>query len=76
MNKELEIKNRIADALQKLSLVQQVKLLDFINAMVGTMPEASDKNKLLKFAGVFDEKDIVEMKSAIKDCEKIDKDEW
>ena len=40
------------------------------------MPEASNKNKLLQFAGVFDEKDIIEMKSAIKDCEKIDEDEW
>ncbi len=44
--------------------------------MIGVVPKSSNKNKLLKFADVFDEKDIVEIKSAIKDCEKIDKDEW
>ncbi len=33
MDKELEVKNMITNALQRLSLVQQVKLLDFINAM-------------------------------------------
>lgn len=76
MDKEINIQNHIIKAIQQLSVVQQVKLLDFINAMLGKAPKPSNKEAILKFAGSFDEQSIQEMDEALEDCEQIDENEW
>lgn len=76
MDKEFNIQNHIIRAMQELSVVQQIKLLDFINAMLGKSPKVSNKEIMLKFAGSFDEQSIQEMNEALEDCEQIDDNEW
>jgi len=76
MDKELNIQNHIIKAIQQLSTVQQLRLLDFINAMLGKGPKSSNKESILEFAGSFDEQSIQEMNEALKDCEQIDENEW
>lgn len=76
MDRELNIQNHIINAVQRLSLVQQIKLLDFINAMLGKAPKPSNKEAILEFAGSFDDQAIQEMNEALEDCEQIDEDEW
>ena len=76
MDKNMEIQDSILSAIKRLTLVQQVKLLDFINSLIEGSQESSNKNSLLKFVGVFDKEDLKEMEDAIEDCEKIDEDEW
>lgn len=74
MNK-IEIQSAIIRAVQRLNEVQQIKLLDFINAMTG-IKKSQPVNPLLRFAGYFTPEDLTQMQAAIKDCEKIDGDEW
>lgn len=72
----MEVQESILSSIKRLTLVQQIKLLDFINSMIETRQEVSNKNNLLKFVGVFEKEDLKEMEEAIEDCEKIDEDEW
>ena len=76
MDKELNIQKHIIRAIQQLSIVQQAKLLDFINAMLGKAPKPSNKAAILGFAGSFDKQSIQEMNEALEDCEQIDENEW
>ena len=63
-------------ALQRLNEIQQTKLLDFIECMVGKLPTVS-ANALLSFAGSIPTEDLHLMQSAIQhDCSQIDAHEW
>ncbi len=72
---DIELKESITQAIQRLTYDQQLKLLEFINAMV---QKASEKkpSKLLKFAGLFEKDSLQEIKDSMADCEQIDEDEW
>lgn len=72
---ELEIQQSIIKALSRMSLVQQLKLLEFINSMQITSTTNEPKG-VLKFAGAFDATDAKEFESSLKDCEQIDQDGW
>lgn len=72
---ELEIQQSIIKALSRMSLVQQYKLLEFIDSMLA-VPRVERPKGILQFAGVFDSSDTQEFEAALKDCEQIDKDEW
>lgn len=72
---ELEIKQHITQAIKQMSLVQQKKLLAFIQSMLG-IRKPSQPNGILQFAGIFDAQDSREFKAALKDCEQIDHDGW
>lgn len=71
----IEIQESITRSVGRLSLPQQLKLLDFIKSLIGRNngPKASG---LLKFAGTFGSQDLKEMESAIEDCSQIDENEW
>lgn len=71
----VEIKQNILKALDRMSLIQQVKLLEFINSFLA-LPEKKESNTVLQFAGIFDEQDAKDFHEAMKDCNKIDEDEW
>lgn len=72
---ELEIQQSIIKALSRMSLVQQLKLLEFINAMQTASVTKKPKG-ILTFAGTFDATDAKEFESSLRDCEQIDKDGW
>jgi hypothetical protein len=72
---KLEIQQSIMQALSKMSLAQQYKLLEFINAMLVVQRVEKPKG-ILQFAGIFDASDTKAFEAALKDCEQIEKDEW
>lgn len=68
---ELEIQQSILKALNKMSFVQQVKLLEFINSMQAYSSMGKGKD-ILQLAGIFDSIDTDDFESALKDTEYID----
>lgn len=72
---DIELKESILQAVQRLTHEQQLKLLEFINVMVQRTPEKEPRG-LLKFAGLFEEESLREIEETIADCEQIDEDEW
>lgn len=70
-----EIQNSIILAIHQMSEVQQLKLLEFIQSII-TKPQPEPTNPFLQFAGYFPSETLNKMSLAIKDCEKIDQDEW
>jgi hypothetical protein len=72
---ELEIQQSIIKAVNRMSLVQQIRLLEFVNSML--LKPAPEKSKnILKFSGIFDDATAREFELSMKDCQKIDHDEW
>jgi len=72
---EIEIQQSIIKALSRLSLVQQRKLLKFVNALLA-VDKVNKPNGILQFAAIFDYVDSQEFESSLKDSEQIDRDEW
>jgi uncharacterized protein (DUF2164 family) len=70
--KEKRINPLVAEAISHLDEFQQLKLLEFINALTGP----NHKNKILSHAGTIEPSELQRMEEAIKDCEKIDGNEW
>lgn len=71
----LEINNLVLQSITRLNEHQQLKLLEFVNAMLSKMEFKA--NHLLKFAGTIDKDDLTLMKHAIAaGCEKVDYNEW
>jgi hypothetical protein len=69
------IAKSIEQSLGKLNPYQQKKLLEFLESLL-VEPE-KEEQKLLRFAGSFDQADLALMQQAIADgCEKIDNNEW
>lgn len=71
----LEVRQDILKALDRMPLIQQIKLLEFINSMLA-FQEKREPKAILKFAGIFDKQDVEDFQNALKDCEQIDEDEW
>ncbi|NUQ24852.1 MAG: hypothetical protein HUU34_12945 [Saprospiraceae bacterium] len=72
---ELEIQQSIIKAMNRMSLVQQIKLLEFVNSMLAA-PVSKKPKGILKFSGVFDDTTAREFADSLKDCEQIDENEW
>ncbi len=70
-----EIQHTIIQAIQQLTETQQENLLEYINSML-MRKKPQPKNALVQFAGYFSKEDLSQMTLAIKECEKIDTDEW
>ncbi len=69
------ITKSIEQSLGKLNPYQQKKLLEFLESLI--VEPDKEKQKLLRFAGSFDQADLALMQQAIADgCEKIDNNEW
>lgn len=68
---QLDIRQHVIQALEKLPMIQQLKLLEFINSMLAFQQTAHPK-AILQFAGIFDEQDSTDFLSALEDCEQID----
>ncbi|NJL11803.1 MAG: hypothetical protein HC913_01440 [Microscillaceae bacterium] len=73
MNTEI----KILTLLQKLTTMQKLRLVDFLEAMLGRASAPKKPQNLLKFAGSIPSSDIQLMQKSIdEDCKKIDEDEW
>ena len=58
----------------ELAKAEQLDALNFLKTLVA---KRNDRNKaLLQLAGSIPIDDLQRMEQAIKDCERIDKDEW
>lgn len=71
----IELQESIIRSIRQLTLIQQLRLLDFINSMLRIKQEGEPEG-LLKFVGAFEKEDLQEMEQALEDCEQIDEDEW
>lgn len=71
----IEITKSITRSIGRLSLPQQLKLLDFIKSLISRESEPKIAG-ILQFAGAFEKRDLSEMESAIEDCSKTDLHEW
>lgn len=69
-----DTKTLIWQSVARLDKFQQIKLLEFINSMFIDVKQ--ETNALLKYAGCISESELRLMRTAIKDCEKIDHNEW
>ncbi len=72
--REIDVHKSILKALEKMSLSQQRKLLDVIRSML--LSSRSEKHGIMQFMGVFDQEDSEEFTIALKDCDKIDQNDW
>jgi hypothetical protein len=71
----IELQESIIRSIRQLTLIQQLRLLDFINSMLRIKREGEPEG-LLKFVGAFEKEDLQEMEQALEDCEQIDENEW
>jgi len=69
-----DLQFQIWNSVNELNYNQQLKLLDFINSLF-LKPENKNSH-LLKYAGIIDKDELETMKISIKDCEKVDLNEW
>jgi hypothetical protein len=67
---------KIFTLLKELTDIQKIRLIDFLEAIVGENTKKSPKN-LLKFAGIISQNDLKEIQQSIsQDCNTIDENEW
>ncbi len=69
------VDSQILSSLSDLEKTQKGRVLAFIKSLL--KKSNGDKSKLVKFAGAFDQQDLLQMESAINQgCENIDRNEW
>jgi hypothetical protein len=73
MTKKNNINPQVARAISHLDEYQQLKLLEFINALTGVKQYRNDQ--LLSYVGSIELSELHLMKKAIEDCENVDEDE-
>jgi len=67
---DLSIKQEIAKQLDRLPLELQRRVLDFIQALILSLPEGVSGKQLIRFAGILEAEDARAMAQAIEDgCE-------
>jgi hypothetical protein len=73
MNTEI----KILTLLKELTELQKLRLVDFLEAILGQTSTLKKPKNLLKFAGCIPSSDLALMQKSIEeDCNKIDEDEW
>ncbi|MFB2880474.1 hypothetical protein [Floridanema aerugineum] len=71
------IEKEIHVQLEKLTLQQQIQVLNFAKSLAGTMPVGVPGKDLLQFAGTLSPEEAKEMLEAIEEgCGKVDLNEW
>ncbi len=73
----MNTESKILILLKELTATQKVRLVDFLEAMLGQTPAPKKPQNLLKFAGCISSSDLQLMQKSIEeDCNRIDEDEW
>ncbi|HOV80632.1 MAG TPA: hypothetical protein PK728_11120 [Bacillota bacterium] len=71
------LKEEVLKQLNALPYEQQLRVLDFVRALVTSSPAGVPGKQLLRFAGAIEENDLKIMQQAIESgCEKVDFNEW
>ncbi|HEY9849076.1 MAG TPA: hypothetical protein V6D28_06440 [Leptolyngbyaceae cyanobacterium] len=71
------IEKEISAQLEKLSLQEQIQVLNFAKTLAGTMPVGVPGKELLQFAGILSHEEAKEMLEAIEEgCGQVDLNEW
>lgn len=68
------LSKQIIERVNRLDIDQQQKVLEFVSGL--ERPRGASAQTLLKFAGRIALDDIERMEQAMKDCERIDPNEW
>lgn len=71
---EKKIDTQLLTYFHSLSKPRQLDVLNYLKSLL--KKEKSTKSGLLKLAGSISPEDLDKMEEDIKDCEKIDKNEW
>ena len=69
-----DIQEIISESIARLDKYQQIKLLEFIDSIF--INKKTKPCGITKYAGCIAKDELKLMKTAIKDCEKIDNNEW
>ncbi len=73
----LIIEREILTQLDKLSLEEQLQVLNFAKSLAGTMPVGIPGKELLHLAGTISTEDAKLMRDAIAEgCEQVDLNQW
>jgi hypothetical protein len=71
------IEKEILTQLDKLSLEQQLQVLNVAKSLAGTMPVGVPGKELLHLAGTISTEDATLMREAIEEgCEQVNLNEW
>jgi len=77
MSINTSLKEEVLKQLNALPYEQQLRVLDFVRALVTSSPAGVPGKQLLRFAGAIEENDLKIMQQAIESgCEKVDFNEW
>ncbi len=71
-----DLQQEIMSELSKLDLESQKQVMDLIKTLSPSKPKGVHGEKLLSFAGVIPAEDLNEMAQAIKECDRVDLNEW
>ena len=75
----LPIKQQLFDQIDRLDPEQIQRVLDFAAHLAdpdATLPPGAPGSVLARFIGSIPLDDVVRMEEAIKECDRIDPDEW
>jgi len=71
------VAERIKEQVDKLSLEQQRRVLEFAQALALAKPRGATWAELLPFAGSIPRDQLKQMSDAIEEgCERVDENEW
>ncbi|MCL0081479.1 hypothetical protein M1N64_04550 [Peptococcaceae bacterium] len=71
------ITQQVISQLDRLPFELQLRVLDYTQSLVFSLPKGVHGEQLLRFVGVIESGDIQAMSQAIKaECEKVDASEW
>lgn len=71
------IKRRVLDELDSLDAQDQLRVLDFTQALAVRRRSTDKGGAILALVGAFSPDDLAEMKHAIEeDCERVDEAQW
>ena len=72
-----EIKKKILDDLNKLSVEKQRRVQEFTHALLISQPKSKSGKDILKLKGTLENEDALEIKNIIEEgCEQVDLNEW
>ncbi len=71
-----DLQQEIMSELSNLDLESQKQVMDLIKTLSTSKPKGVYGEKLLSFAGVIPAEDLNEMAQAIKECDRVELNEW
>ncbi len=76
MQNTRDLQQEIVSELSNLDLESQKLVMDLIKNLSPSKPKGVHGGKLLSFAGTIPADDLNEIAQAIKECDRVDLNEW